>query len=272
VTRTAITRTAAAGLLALAAAVAWAPAAHAGLSVAMMPAAQSVAPGATFDVTFQVSSGATFNAFTFRVGYDPAALTPVTISPSSGALGSLVTSACGTRFTDYYGGGGLDSADVSLLCPGVSMTGPGTVYRMRFTASPTAQVTTLRFLPGTKFVDAGVQVLGLTTHDAAIGIGTSVTLDAGDAPPPAPLALSVAPNPAHGDVAFAFGAPLAAPAMLRVSDVQGRTVRTLAVSAGARFAHWDGRVETGESASPGLYLVELRRGPRRDFARVAIVR
>jgi hypothetical protein len=49
-------------------------------------------------------------------------------------------------------------------------------------------------------------------------------------------------------------------------------VRTLTAPAGARSARWDGRVETGESASPGLYLVELRRGAARDFARVAIVR
>jgi hypothetical protein len=196
----------------------------------------------------------------------------VPLSPLSNQLGSLVTGACGTLFHQFHHTGGIDSVDVGLLCAGVTMTGPGTIYRLHFRASSTPQATTLSFRPGTMFADGGITVMGLSTKDAAVGIGVAPVLDAGDAPPPAELSLSAAPNPAHGEVAFSFGAPLAGAAQLRVSDVQGRTVRVLAVPAGARSARWDARGAGGEAVGPGLYLVELRRGERRDVVRVAVVR
>ena len=266
-------RTAAAGLMALFAAFACPAAARAGVQLAILPVTQTVAPGSEFEVTLQVTAaGSAFNGFTVYVGYDPAVLTPVPLSPLGNQLGALVTSTCSNVFHQFHYGSGIDSVDVSLLCAGVTMTGPGTIYRMHFHASSTVQVTTLSILPGSYFANAGITVLGLSTKDAAVGIGMTPVLDAGDGPPPASLSLSAAPNPARGDVAFAFGTPLAADAQLRVADVQGRVVRVFAVPAGARSARWDARGTGGETVAPGLYLVELRRGARRDVVRIAIVR
>ncbi len=266
-------RMAAAGLLALSAAFACPAPVHAGVQVAILPATQTVAPGGEFEVTLQVTAAApAFNGFTVHVGYDPAVLTPVPLSPISNQLGALVTSACSNVFHQFHYGAGIDSVDVSLLCGPISMTGPGTIYRVHFRASSTVQVTTLRILPGVEFADTGIVVPITSITDAAVGIGMTPVLDAGDGPPPVAVALSAAPNPARGEVAFAFGPPLAADAQLRVTDVQGRAVRVLAVPAGARSARWDARGAGGERVNPGLYLVELRRGERRDVVRVAIVR
>jgi hypothetical protein len=273
VLRRLIARKAAAGLLALCAACACPAPAHGGVQVAILPASQTVAPGSEFEVTLQVTSaGSAFNGFTMYVGYDPAVLTPVPLSPISSQPGVLVTSACSNLFHKFSYGGGVDSVGVSLLCAGVTMTGPGTIYRVHFHASSTVQATTLSIMDGSYFANAGITVLGMAATDAAVGIGMTPVLDAGEGPPPAGISLSAAPNPARGEVAFAFGGPLAADAQLRVTDAQGRAVRVLAVPAGARSARWDARSAGGGTVRPGLYLVELRRGERRDMVRVAVVR
>ncbi len=252
-------RGAVAGLLALLAAP-WAGAAHAGVTVSLGPATQTVAPGAEFDVVVDVTAGSAFNAFDLLVGYDPAVLTPVPLAPLSAQVGPLVKNACALPFHRFHASAGTDTANYSMLCAGVSVNGPGTIYRLRFRAGTTTGATTLRFLAGTQFFDAGVLVPGLVTHDAAVGVGTTVTLGVGD---PAPgIALAAAPNPARGGTRFDFGAPLPARATLRVFDVQGRAVRVLEAPAGARTLDWDGRDAAGVALAPGRYAVVLA-GPGR---------
>ena len=66
-----------------------------GVALVITPPVQTVAPGSTFDVTFQVAdSSLAFNAFHMIVAFDPAALTMVKLSPISGQLGPLITTAC----------------------------------------------------------------------------------------------------------------------------------------------------------------------------------
>jgi hypothetical protein len=266
-------REAATGLMALFAAFACAPPAFAGVQLAIEPAIQTVAPGSEFEVTLQVTAaGSAFNGFHVLVDYDPAALTAVPLSPVRNQIGPLATAGCSSTFHQFLYGAGVDSVDVGLLCPGVSMTGPGTIYRLRFRAATTVQATRLRILPDIEFALNGITVLDVVAQSAAVGIGMAPVLDAGDGPPPAALALSASPNPARAGVAFEFGAPLAADARLRVTDVQGRMVLMLDAPAGARSVRWDARDAGGEKVAPGLYLVELRRGTSRDVVRVAVVR
>ena len=133
-----VVRAVVAGLLALAAA-AWAGAAGAGVTVSLSPAAQTVAPGAEFDVLVDVTAGSPFNAFDLLVGYDPGLLTPVPLAPLSGQIGPLPKNACAMPFHRFHGSAGADTANYSMLCAGVSVSGPGTIYKLRFRAAATGE-------------------------------------------------------------------------------------------------------------------------------------
>ncbi len=68
------------------------------------------------------------------------------------------------------------------------------------------------------------------------------------------------PNPSHGSVTLRFSLPTAQRASLRVYDVRGRLVRTVADGvrvAGAHVATWDGRDGRGAPSAPGIYFYRL---------------
>jgi hypothetical protein len=72
--------------------------------------------------------------------------------------------------------------------------------------------------------------------------------------------LGVMPNPTRGPMQMHFALPNAADARLRVFDLQGRVVATIAdgrMSAGRHVASWDGRTAAGP-ARPGIYFVRLQ--------------
>lgn len=69
-----------------------------------------------------------------------------------------------------------------------------------------------------------------------------------------------APNPAPGSTTLRFSLPGSANVRLRLFDVRGRIVRTLAdreFGAGPTALHWDGRGDDGASLSPGIYWARL---------------
>src|SRR2546422_3555261 len=100
----------------------------------------------------------------------------MTLSPVSLQQGTLITSACGSTFHRFRAGAGVDTVTDILLCNGVSMTGPGQIYRLHFKASTTAQLTAVRFMPGKlKFYDAGLFVTPVSSTDAQVGIGVVPT-------------------------------------------------------------------------------------------------
>src|SRR5262245_3824227 len=79
--------------------------AAAGVKVALLPATLSVAPGAEFDLSMEVTrSGSNFNGFDAYVGWDPAALTFVPLSPISQQEGTYFSSACSNRFHLFHAG------------------------------------------------------------------------------------------------------------------------------------------------------------------------
>jgi len=245
-----------------------------GVHVAIIPATSQVAPGATFDLELKVTqSGSAFNGFDAVIGYDSAALTLIPLSPTSVQEGTLMTSACANTFHRFTPSTNtITLADV-LLCAGVSVTGPGQIYRLRFQASNTVQVTHVTFQPGLQFYSAGLFVNPAISSDAVVGIGTPVGVD----PPtrPAGLGLRVAPNPAPGRTSFVLEVNRAGPVRVSVVDVRGRLVRRFEDSLatpGTRTVTWDGHDAAGRRVPAGVYLVTLEAGGRSVSSHVSLVR
>src|SRR5689334_9098007 len=162
--------------------------AAAAVSVGLTPASQTVTPGTDFDLFFDsISAGASFNGFDAVISYDPAALTFVPLAPTSLQQGCLMTgscsAACGSTFHLFNAAGDSLSVSDVLLCDQTFLTGPGHLYKLRFHASSTPQITHVR-IRRTSFYNAGVFVTPVSTADAVIGIG--ITLGVGPTGPTGP--------------------------------------------------------------------------------------
>ncbi|HOD65414.1 MAG TPA: FlgD immunoglobulin-like domain containing protein [candidate division Zixibacteria bacterium] len=80
---------------------------------------------------------------------------------------------------------------------------------------------------------------------------------------PADFALANHPNPFNPSTQITFALPQAGPVTLRVYDVQGRLVRTLAngpFDAGVHSVEWNGTDGTGSAVASGVYLYRLSAG------------
>jgi hypothetical protein len=224
-----------------------------GVSVALSPASQTVAPGAQFDVDlFVTQAGSAFNGFDAQVSYDPSVLTLLATTPTTLQQGTLVTNACGNTFHRFLAGASTDTITDVLLCNGVSMTGPGQIYKLHFQAGSNASVTTITFVPGTlRFYSGGLFVTPVSSYNTTVSVGTTSV----GGPAANRAALTVSPNPGRGTVLFTSGSKTNGPESLAVRDVQGRIVKVLGV-AGHRVA-WDGLRATGEQAPDGIYFATL---------------
>ena len=242
-----------------------------GVTVALIPATQTVAPGADFDLELRVTvPGSKFNGFDAAVSYDSNALTLLATSPTSLQEGGLMTGACDNQFHRFLPSPGFSTMTDVLLCAGVSVTGPGQIYKLRFRASSTPQTTTVSLDPGVlKFYDAGLYVNPVNASNAIIGIGTPVTGVKGG-PKPGRLTLTAAPNPSRGSVLFTISPGVTGPESLTVRDGQGRVVRKL-IPTGRQIA-WNGLRETGEPATSGSYFVTLEAGGRSTTYRFSLLR
>ncbi len=258
-------------VLALAAGV---PAARAGITVALEPATQSVAPGSEFDLVITVTqSGSAFNAFDAVIGFDPAALTLIPLSPLSLQEGSLMTAACPSTFHHFTQGTGRATISDVLLCSGQSVTGPGQIYRLRFLASNTPQSTTVRFLPGLRFYNAGLYVTPVASSDATIGIGVIVGVGDLDAMAPG-LRVRASPNPARASTSLRIEADRAGTQEVLVLDSLGRVVRRLGkgrFAAGPRAVAWDRRSDSGRRLPAGLYTIEVRTPAHKARTRLVLL-
>lgn len=247
--------------------------ARAGVTVALQPGAATVAPGAEFDLVLQVTqAGSAFNGFDAIVGYDPAALTLIRL-PDAQQQGSLMTGACSDLFDRFATGVDRDTISEVLLCNQTFVTGPGQLYRLRFRASSTPQVTHVRFLPGLHFYNAGLYVTPVASSDAAVGIGVQLGVEEGRVG--AGLRLRALPNPALSSTTVQVEVDIPGDQELLVSDVQGRVVRHLASGGGgpgSRRVVWDGRSDAQLRVPAGLYLITLRVGDRSARTRLLMLR
>ena len=83
------------------------------------------------------------------------------------------------------------------------------------------------------------------------------------------------PNPMFGETTIRFALPDAAPVHLRVYDVRGRAVATIAqrtMSAGEHMLHWNGRDDAGNRVAQGMYFYELTVGGQRFTRKMMVVR
>ncbi len=244
----------------------------AGVQVALAPALGYVLPGADFDVRVELpTAGSAFNAFEVVVQYDPAALTFLPLSPTTLQQGCLVTggcsAACGSTFHQFTAAGDSLAIVESLLCNGVTLTGPGIAYTLRFRASNTPQVTTLS-IRRKEFFAAGVAVVPVGASGCQIGIGIPLDVPAESG---RTLRIHAEPNPAYGRVRLAVTSDGAGEREVDILDVSGRAVRSLArgPAASTSTLTWDGVADSGERVRPGIYLVRVREGARVRFARLA---
>jgi hypothetical protein len=242
-----------------------APAPHAagaqGVTVALRPAGLTVAPGAEFELSIDVTcAGSAFNGFDAIIGYDPAVLTPLPLTPAALQEGESFVAACANRFHRFRAGAGHDTLTDVLLCPATAITGPGRIYRLRFRASRTAQLTQVRFLPGLQFYNAGLFVNPDSSCDAVVGIG--VAADSSQVVLTAPaLGLTARPDSGHAGVLFELDVDRDGEQQLMVMDLGGRIVRRLlhgTFTAGRRMVPWDGRDDAGVAAPAGGYAATIR--------------
>jgi hypothetical protein len=116
-------------------------------------------------------------------------------------------------------------------------------------------------LPGNLLMSAEV---------AACGV-----LDAPDRGPAGQIELAEGyPNPSPGGVTIQFALPRATQSSLRIYDVAGSLVKTLAqgrLEAGLHVAVWDRSTNDGSKARPGLYFYELSAGGTRVARRVVML-
>jgi hypothetical protein len=83
------------------------------------------------------------------------------------------------------------------------------------------------------------------------------------------------PNPFFARTTIHFELARREPASLRVYDLSGRRVRTLAegtLEAGVHQAIWNGRDDAGRALEAGLYFCRLDAGPVRESLRMVFVR
>lgn len=94
------------------------------------------------------------------------------------------------------------------------------------------------------------RLLGFTSPVAVDGAPLAAGLDL--APP--------APNPFAGRTRFAFSLGVSSNVSLRIHDLAGREVRTLAsgrLESGRHSVEWDGRDDSGRATAAGLYFARL---------------
>jgi hypothetical protein len=204
-------------------------------------------------------AGSEFNAFDASVRFDPALLTYVPTVPQSDQRGALMTDACANTFHLFSAAADSLRITLSLLCSSTFVTGPGTIYKVKFQAGATTGTTTVSLGPFTEFYRAGLFARPLVKQDLTVTIGTSST-GVGDpeggvhgvefAPP--------APNPQRGAgaVRLDFALPSADRVTFDVLDLQGRRVagrEAESLAAGRHHLAW-----TPPALPSGDYFVRLR--------------
>jgi hypothetical protein len=249
--------------------------------LSVMPSRSLVQAGDTLLVELTVPvAGPAFNGYDAYLLYDPAVLQFLPAANVSTQEGPLMTTACGLRFHVFKPDtlAGQLRVSHSLMCAGVSVTGPGVVYRVRLRARAVDADTPLSLLLAapykTAFYLAGTVLTPLATTGAVVRVGAG-SPSAVPVPRVGVSGLRVAPNPFNPRTQIAFEAEQAGPVTVDVHAVDGRRVRTLwqgDVAAGTWHHDWDGCDDRGRPVAAGVYLVRLRTGAEVLTTRATLVR
>ncbi len=235
---------------------------YASLTTADGPGPVSVQAGDTLAVRIEIPvAGPSFNAFDAYIRFDPEVLTFLQPDFQQDQVGPLMSDACAQSFHLFSQAPDSMTLEInfSLLCAGVSVTGPGVVYEVRFRCRDVDAYTHLELLTETgritRFYDDGyfVQPLVLTPLFVQAGAGAAPVPEAGAGR----IGLRAAPNPFNPRTVFAFNLPQAGIATLAVYDVRGRLVRRLLdgmLEAGSHRIAWDGRDDADRQVEAGVYF------------------
>ena len=236
-------------------------------------------PGDTLNVELTIGeAGPLFNAYDAYVTFDSSELTFLEASDLRDQEGPLMREACPQTFHLFHVD--EDSAYVvvnhSLLCPGVSLSGPGVVYRLQFICRQVDADTRIglaRAVPtATRFFLDGGLVTPLATVDAVVRIGE------GSSPVPSPLRtleLNAAPNPFNAGTILDFTLSEPAPVVLAIYALDGRHVKELLQTSlpdGRHRVSWPGCDAWGQPVAAGVYLVRLQVGARTAVRRVTVIK
>jgi len=249
------------------------PARASGVTAAILPDSVFVSPGSEFTLELRVTEpDSFFNAYDAVISYDPAVLTFLQASPLSLQEGDYMKAACANRWNYFTSAG--DSLVIShvLLCAGLSVAGPGQLYKLRFRASVAPQWTWVH-IRHIQFYKAGRFVNPAHPSDAAIALGVPVGVP-GPGPAPGASRVTVAPNPCRSAATIVVETAAAGEQRVVVCDVQGRAVRHLdhrTSAPGTRRIAWDGRDDAGVRLAPGVYRVLLESPGRTTGARVVLL-
>ena len=96
-----------------------------------------------------------------------------------------------------------------------------------------------------------------------------------DVPAPAMLGARHWPNPFNPSVTISYALPHAGQLSIKVFDIRGRLVRTLAdgpAAAGPGSLTWDGHDGRGEAVAAGVYFYEVRAGDKSVIGKMALIK
>ena len=232
------------GVTALALAFTGQGTAQARVTLALTSPHPIVAPGDSFYVQGEIlSADSSFNAFDLIVHYDPAMVTFVQAVPLASQMGSLMTGACGTQFHLFNAYSDSAVTDVSLLCSQTFVTGPGTIYKLKFRAKTTLGSAAFQVGASTRFYRAGIIVSDVFTQGVTIRIGDPLVAPGPGAREGSYLLEAPRPNPVRGAEPAVVEYSLPAPARVRIEvfDLQGRRATALDVGdspAGRSLVRW----------------------------------
>jgi len=172
----------------------------------------------------------------------------------------------GTQFESSIDGLGVAHAMLVETFPGAR---PAHTYRIhvRLERAPSGAGSEPIRIQGVRAGASSGAEAGISTLNSSLVIDAAVVA--------APTLLGARPNPTSGATEIAFALPADGTATLRVYDVTGRLVRTLAegpMTAGVHRARWDGLDARGRAARSGIYFTKLTAGPATRAERILLLR
>lgn len=230
----------------------------AGVHIEFNPTPTSASPGDTIDVECNVFlADASFNAFDLNIGFDPSQLSYITQNKVL-QRGALMTAACGNIFDTFVADSAELRVTLGLLCAGVSVTGPGVIYQVKFEALPGLTSADIVCTAGTAFFNEGPAVTPPLECNAGTITADVSGLDFGVDGAESALSLSVpTPNPHRGGPAtFGFTLPRADEVFFELFDTSGRLVRKGDPAAFSQPGRHEVIWDPGSLAS-GVYYVRL---------------
>jgi len=189
-------------------------------------------------------------------------VTDIDVWEFNGAVGDTAVITCATT-------SGLMNTNIAIYPPG---GGVAVVYT---SADLVTYVLTQSGYYGLEVEDLGLDQTGSYQIQVKGSGGVVGVVPGSDAIPLNVLLAAPAPNPFGQSTTIGFALPAPGSVQLRIFDVRGAAVRTLAAgdfTAGSHRVTWDGSDDNGSAAASGVYYTELRAGGKSLARRIVLLR